>query len=209
MRVCQFRHSRVHTGTEIPAQRGYHGASESSYRRRCEARLADVTSDLAAEGSVPVEPTPATPPRKTRGTALNATLIVVAQSTQAIAVGAIALFLPLIRADLGLSFSQAGLLAAAATLSYALMQVPAGILSDRMSPKVLFGIGLLGTNALAIVFALSDSYSVMLVTQAVAGIFRALMFIPGCCSSPGTSPRRSARPRWGSSSRAASPRTSS
>lgn len=138
-----------------------------------------MNSDLAAEGSVPVGPSPAQPPRQTRGTALNATLIVVAQSTQAIAVGAIALFLPLIRADLGLSFSQAGLLAAVATLSYALMQVPAGILSDRMRPKVLFGIGLLGTNALAIIFALSDSYSVMLVTQAVAGVFRALMFIPG------------------------------
>jgi sugar phosphate permease len=138
-----------------------------------------VTSDLAAEGSAPVDPAPVMPPRETRGTALNATLIVVAQSTQAIAVGAIALFLPLIRADLGLSFAQAGLLAAVATLSYALMQVPAGILSDRMSPKVLFGVGLIGTNALAIVFALSDSYSVMLVTQGVAGVFRALMFIPG------------------------------
>ena len=42
----------------------------------------------------------------TRGVALNSTLIVVAQSTQAIAVGAIALFLPLIRAELDLSFSQ-------------------------------------------------------------------------------------------------------
>jgi len=115
----------------------------------------------------------------TRGVALNSTLIVVAQSTQAIAVGAIALFLPLIRADLGLNFAQAGLLAAVATLSYAFMQIPSGLLADRYSPKLLFAIGILGANALAIAFALSNDFGVMLVTQAVAGIFRAFMFIPG------------------------------
>ncbi len=115
----------------------------------------------------------------TRGVALNSTLIVVAQSTQAIAVGAVALFLPLIRADLGLNFAQAGLLAAVATIFYAFMQIPAGLLADRYSPKLLFAIGILGANALAIAFALSNDFAVMLVTQAVAGVFRAFMFIPG------------------------------
>ena len=114
-----------------------------------------------------------------RGVAINATLIVVAQSTQAIAVGAIALFLPIIRSDLGLSFTQAGLLAAVATLSYALMQVPAGILADRVSPKRLFAVGVLGANVFAILFAVSNSFTLMLVLQAVAGVFRASMFIPG------------------------------
>jgi DHA1 family inner membrane transport protein len=100
-----------------------------------------------------------------RGTGLNATLIVVAQSTQAIAVGALSLFLPIIRADLG--------------LTYALMQIPAGLLADRISPKLLFGIGILGTNVLGIAFALVSVYPAMLATQAVAGVFRALLFIPG------------------------------
>jgi ACS family D-galactonate transporter-like MFS transporter len=115
----------------------------------------------------------------TRGVAVNATLIVIAQSTQAIAVGAIALFLPLIRADLGLTFTQAGLLAAVATLSYALMQVPAGLLADRISPKKLFVIGVVGANLFAILFAVSNNFALMLVIQAVAGVFRAAMFIPG------------------------------
>ncbi|MBX3100775.1 MAG: MFS transporter [Salinibacterium sp.] len=115
----------------------------------------------------------------TRGVAINATLIVIAQSTQAIAIGAIALFLPLIRADLGLTFAQAGLLAAVGTLSYALMQVPAGVLADRVSPKKLFAIGVLGANVFAMLFALSDSFPLMLVLQGIAGIFRAAMFIPG------------------------------
>jgi DHA1 family inner membrane transport protein len=123
---------------------------------------------------------PAPPPSATLNrVVLNSTLIVVAQSTQAIAVGAIALFLPLIRTDLAISFTQAGMLAAVATLSYALMQLPAGILADRLSPKKLFAIGILGANVLAIAFALSDSFVTMLVIQATAGVFRALMFIPG------------------------------
>jgi nitrate/nitrite transporter NarK len=131
------------------------------------------------DGAATSAPPDAPQRRVSRGTGVNATLIVVAQSTQAIAVGALSLFLPLIRADLGLTFAQAGALAAAATLSYAIMQVPSGLLADRVSPKLLFGIGILGTNALAIVFALSGDYAVMIATQAVAGIFRALMFIPG------------------------------
>jgi nitrate/nitrite transporter NarK len=115
----------------------------------------------------------------TRGVALNSTLIVIAQSTQAIAVGAVALFLPLIRADLGITFAQAGLIAAITTATYALMQVPSGVLVDRMSPKRVFAVGVVGANVFAILFALSDSFAVMLVTQAVAGVFRALIFVPG------------------------------
>jgi sugar phosphate permease len=115
----------------------------------------------------------------TRGVATNSALIVAAQSTQAIAVGAIALFLPLIRADLGISFVQGGLLAAAATLSYALMQIPAGVLADRLPLKRVFALGILGTNVLGILFALSDSFVMMLVLQAVGGVFRSLMFVPG------------------------------
>lgn len=60
---------------------------------------------------------------------------------------AIALFLPLIREDVDITFSQAGTLAAANTLVYALMQIPAGYLADRLGPKRLFIVGLLGTNA--------------------------------------------------------------
>ncbi|MFC0681707.1 MFS transporter [Lysobacter korlensis] len=115
----------------------------------------------------------------TRGVAANSALIVVAQSTQAIAVGAISLFLPLIREDLGISFAEAGLLAAATTLTYALMQIPAGVLADRVSLKRLFAVGILGTNALSILFALSGAFLPMLAIQAGTGVFRALMFVPG------------------------------
>ncbi len=107
------------------------------------------------------------------------TLLVVCQSTQALIFGGIALFLPLIRTDLGLTFAQAGTLAATSNLVYALMQVPSGFLADRFSPRTLFLTGLLGTNLLAALFAVLTSYQMLLVNQAFSGFFRALVFAPG------------------------------
>jgi ACS family D-galactonate transporter-like MFS transporter len=51
---------------------------------------------------------------------------VLCQSGQSLVYGGIALFLPLIREDLGLTFAQAGTLAAASSLVYAFMQIPSG-----------------------------------------------------------------------------------
>ncbi|GAA4965885.1 nitrate/nitrite transporter NarK [Nonomuraea thailandensis] len=120
-----------------------------------------------------------TPPVRTRGPVLNSTLIVVCQSMQALAFGGIALFLPIIRQDVAITTSQAGLLAAIGTATYALMQIPSGYLSDRFDPKRLFVFGLLGTNLLSLTFALLDSYGWLLANQAVSGIFRSLVFAPG------------------------------
>ncbi|GLY00368.1 MULTISPECIES: MFS transporter [Actinoplanes] len=106
-------------------------------------------------------------------------LLVICQSTQGLLLGGIALFLPLIRADLGLTFAQAGMLAASGNLAYALMQIPSGYLADRFTPRRIFLIGLLGTNLLAAQFTVLDSFTLLLVNQAVAGVFRALIFAPG------------------------------
>jgi nitrate/nitrite transporter NarK len=114
-----------------------------------------------------------------RGRRASIALIVGGQSFQALASGGIALFLPLIRTDLGLSFAQAGTLAAASTLVYALMQVPAGFLSDRFDPKRLFVIGLLATNLAAMLLSVVPSYHGLLAVQAGSGFFRALVFGPG------------------------------
>ncbi|MEV0898275.1 MFS transporter [Actinoplanes sp. NPDC049802] len=107
------------------------------------------------------------------------TLLVVCQSTIGLIFGGIGLFLPLIRADLDLSFTEAGTLAAASNLTYALMQVPSGYLADRFTPRRLFLTGLLGLNILSALFAVLDSYSLLLIDQALAGVFRALVFTPG------------------------------
>jgi nitrate/nitrite transporter NarK len=115
--------------------------------------------------------------RKNRN--LTVSLTVICQSFQALSMGGIALLLPLIRQDLDLSFTQAGSLAAATTLVYAMMQIPAGYLSDRFSPKLLFIIGALGSTILTLTFGLVSNYWQALVNQTLSGFFRALLFVPG------------------------------
>ncbi|MCJ7782479.1 MAG: MFS transporter [Desulfobacterales bacterium] len=110
---------------------------------------------------------------------VTVSLTVVCQSFQALSMGGIALLLPIIRKDLGLSFTQGGSLAAATTLVYALMQIPAGYLSDRFSPKRLFCIGIFGSTLLALTFGLVTNYWQALVNQTLSGFFRALLFTPG------------------------------
>lgn len=106
-------------------------------------------------------------------------LIMVCQSTQALALGGIALLLPLIRQDLGLTFAQAGTLSAASGLVYAAMQVPSGYLADRFGPKALFIAGAIGANLMTCAFTLTDSFALLVLSQAISGLFRALIFTPG------------------------------
>jgi nitrate/nitrite transporter NarK len=110
---------------------------------------------------------------------LTVTLIIICQSFQSLAVGGIALFLPLIREDLQMSFSQGGMLSAAATITYALGQIPAGFLADRYGAKRLFFIGLLGCLALSFNLAWVESFEGALINQFFSGAFRALLFAPG------------------------------
>lgn len=106
-------------------------------------------------------------------------MIMICQSSQALALGGIALLLPLIRKDLDLSFSQAGMLSAASGLLYASMQIPSGYLADRWGPKRLYVAGVAGTNLMTLSFALIDSYPLLLLNQAISGACRALIFAPG------------------------------
>jgi predicted MFS family arabinose efflux permease len=115
--------------------------------------------------------------RNRRG--ISVALIVLCQSSQALVTGGIALFLPLMRGDLHLSYAQGGTLAAASTFTYALMQVPVGVLADRVDTKRLFLVGLVGVNVLACGFAVIGSYPLLVVNQAVSGVFRSMAFAPG------------------------------
>ena len=68
-----------------------------------------------------------------RNRIVTVSLVTVCRGFQMLTFSGIALFLPLIRKDLGLSFAQGGALSAATTSVYALMQIPAGYLTDRFS----------------------------------------------------------------------------
>jgi sugar phosphate permease len=106
-------------------------------------------------------------------------LVVFCQVVHWLTIAAIPLLLPLIREDLQISFTQAGMLSVAATLSYTLMQIPAGYLSDRFGPGRLFFLGLFGWSSLALAFGLVHAFWLALLLQLVAGAFRALVFLPG------------------------------
>ncbi|MGB7543332.1 MAG: MFS transporter, partial [Burkholderiales bacterium] len=85
----------------------------------------------------------------------------------------------LIREDLHISFTQAGVLSAATTFTYALCQIPAGYLTDRFGPKRLFFIGILGSTLLSLNFGMIQSFPAAVANQLVSGVFRALLFAPG------------------------------
>jgi sugar phosphate permease len=106
-------------------------------------------------------------------------LVVLCQVAHFLTFAALPLLLPAVRDDLGIDFTQAGMLAATSALSYALMQVPAGYFSDRYGPRRLFFTGLLGWSALSLAFGFIHAFWLALANQFVAGAFRALLFAPG------------------------------
>lgn len=106
-------------------------------------------------------------------------LVVLCQIAHFLTFAALPLLLPAIREDLAITFTQAGMLAAAGSLSYACAQIPAGYLSDRYGPRRLFFAGLLGWSALSLVFGMIHAFWLALANQFVAGAFRALLFAPG------------------------------
>lgn len=114
-----------------------------------------------------------------RGRIINVALVFVCQAFHSLTFVGLALFLPLIREDLHISYTQAGVLSVAATLSYALGQIPAGFLADRFGPRRLFFIGLMGWSILSLALGLVHGYWLAVFTLFVAGAFRAMLFAPG------------------------------
>lgn len=109
----------------------------------------------------------------------NVSLILACMSFQTVSLGGVALFLPIILKDLGLTFTQGGTISAAAVLVYALMQIPSGYLADRYGLKKIFFLGVLGTVVLCFSFGLVSTYWHAVLNQMVAGFFRALLFASG------------------------------
>jgi ACS family D-galactonate transporter-like MFS transporter len=114
-----------------------------------------------------------------RGWFVRVTTLMLAQSTQNLTLGILALLLPLIREDIPMTFTEAGALSVATTLTYALGQVPAGYLGDRLGAKRVMLCGMIGLNALTLVVAIAPSYGVIAILFTLIGAFRALAFPPG------------------------------
>lgn len=110
---------------------------------------------------------------------LNIALIILCTCFQSVAFYTISLLLPIIIQDLGISFTQGGVISAANIFVYALMQIPAGFLADRYGLKKIFFSGILGATILSLMFGYVTEYWQALLIQGVAGIFRAFLFAPG------------------------------
>ncbi|MCC7487392.1 MAG: MFS transporter [Burkholderiales bacterium] len=106
-------------------------------------------------------------------------LVLLCQVAHFLTFAAIPLLLPAMRDDLGLSFTQAGILAGAAMVSYAAGQVPAGLISDRYGPRRPYFAGLLAWSILSFGFGLVHAFWLAVAIQFVAGAFRSLLFAPG------------------------------
>ena len=86
---------------------------------------------------------PPAPPRIRRGQRIALALLMVSGIVNYLDRGTLAVASSAIRADLGLSLAQMGLLLSAFSWSYALCQFPVGGLVDRIGPRRLLGIGLI------------------------------------------------------------------
>ncbi len=137
------------------------------------------TLSRAPAGAVAVAPAAGGRGEEPKVRPADALILMVCQSSQSLVIGGVALFLPLIRHDLHITFAQAGTLDAASTLVYALMQIPSGLLADRLGPRRLFIVGLAGVDLLALSFSLQRGYPGLVANQALTGFFRALIFAPG------------------------------
>jgi nitrate/nitrite transporter NarK len=99
-------------------------------------------------------------------------------TVHAVPLAGLPLLLPLIRQDLGLTYAQSGSLGSANLLVYALMQIPAGYLADRYSPRKMIVIGVLGLMGLSLLLSTTGQYWQLLGIEFLWGFFSSLIFTP-------------------------------
>ncbi|MFC2022259.1 MFS transporter [Chloroflexota bacterium] len=86
-------------------------------------------------------------------------------------VGLLVALLPFIKADLGLSYLQSGLLLSAYAITSGLSQFLGGWLGDRVSRQTVLVIGLGGVSLSAVAIGLTSAYHTMLVILVIMGFF--------------------------------------
>lgn len=86
-------------------------------------------------------------------------------------VGLLVGLLPIIRDSMGLNYLQTGLLISAFTITSGMSQFFGGWLADKYSRRRIIATGMGGVGLSAIAFGFSPTYSIMLATLVVMGIF--------------------------------------
>jgi MFS family permease len=78
--------------------------------------------------------------------------------------------LPLIRDEFALTNTLAGLVITLYTLSMGLSQLPSGLLADRIGPRRIISISILGIGLSGVLVGLTHSYYLMLAFLVLMGI---------------------------------------
>lgn len=121
----------------------------------------------------------AAPPRIRRAQILSLALLVLCGVINYLDRATLAVANEYIRADLGLSLGQMGLLLSAFSWSYALCQLPVGALVDKVGPRRLLGIGLVVWSLAQAAGGLVATFGWFVVARIVLGIGEAPQF-PAC-----------------------------
>lgn len=119
---------------------------------------------------------PAAPPGIRRGQRIALALLMVSGIVNYLDRGTLAVASSAIRADLGLSLSQMGLLLSAFSWSYALCQFPVGGLVDRIGPRRLLGVGLIVWSIAQAAGGMVSTFGWFIVARIVLGIGEAPQF---------------------------------
>ena len=78
--------------------------------------------------------------------------------------------LPFIRSDLGLDYTQSGLVISAFSLAYGLSQLPSGWLADRIGPRILITTSTSGVALAGFLVGLSPDFMMMIVCFVLMGL---------------------------------------
>lgn len=78
--------------------------------------------------------------------------------------------LPFIRNDLGLSYTQVGVVLAAFNLSYGFGQIPAGRLADRFGSRIMLTVGIAGVGGAGVLLGLSSGYGFLIASLILMGL---------------------------------------
>ena len=78
--------------------------------------------------------------------------------------------LPFIRKEFSLSYAQSAFVTSAFALSNGTGQLPAGFLADRIGPRILITVGILGVALAGVLVGLSQTYILLLVFLVPMGL---------------------------------------
>jgi MFS family permease len=78
--------------------------------------------------------------------------------------------MPFIRQEFNLDYTQSGFVMSAFTLSYGISQLPAGLIADRVGPRVMITISICGAGLSGILIGFSHSYILMMAFLIFMGI---------------------------------------